>query len=58
MQEITREEADWLRERLPSAFIVVTSKRKKRKHYAVEETAKVKKLLEKYHESIDVTLYE
>lgn len=59
MQEITRSEADYLREKLPSAYIVVTSKHKKgrAKRYAVEETSVVKRCLQEYHDLVTLETY-
>lgn len=59
MQNITRQQADYLRKNLPSAYIVITSKKKsgRAKRYAVEETPAVQKCLEDYRASLDITEY-
>ena len=59
MQEITRSEADYLREKQPSAYIVVTSKHKKgrSKRYAVEETNAVKRCLKEYHDLVTLETF-
>ena len=60
MQSISRKEADYLRKHLPSAYIVVTSKRKsgRAKRYAVEETMAVNKCLAEYRDSLNITEYK
>lgn len=59
MQQITRKEADYLREHYPSAYIVITSKNKsgRSKRYAVEETREVKRFLAEYRDSLSIKEY-
>ena len=59
LQNISRQEADYLRTHLPSAYIVITSKNKagRAKRYAVEEKSAVKKCLEEYRATLNIVEY-
>lgn len=59
MQTITQDEALWIREHVPAAYIVITSKKKsgRAKRYCVAETSTVRYWLEKYKEAHPSQVY-